>query len=128
MKKLVFNLFVAASLAGFGGSALAADCDLALGEKTFKKCKACHKLEDGKNGVGPHLFGIVGRAVAGVDGYKYSNGMTAYAEGGKVWDAAALDAFMIKPKDEVKGTKMSFGGIRKEEQRAALICYLETQK
>ena len=50
------------------------------GEKQFRKCKACHKLEDGKNGVGPHLAGIVGRGVADVDGYKYSSAMAAYGE------------------------------------------------
>ena len=102
--------------------------DVAKGEKVFKRCKACHKVEDGKNGVGPHLFGIVGRAVAGVDGYKYSKGMATYAEGGAVWDAARLDAYLTNPKKEVKGTKMAFAGLKKEAQRADIIAYLETLK
>ena len=106
------------------GLAQAADCDVALGEKMYKRCKACHKLEDGAKGIGPHLFGITDRPVAGVEGYKYSKGMLAYAEGGAVWDDARMDAFLTKPKKEVKGTKMSFAGIKKEDQRAALICYL----
>ncbi|MEO1495098.1 MAG: cytochrome c family protein [Pseudomonadota bacterium] len=100
--------------------------DVAKGEKVFKRCKACHKVEDGKNGVGPHLFGVVGRAVASVDGYKYSKGMTSYAEGGAVWDAERLDAYLTAPKKEVKGTKMAFAGLRKDTQRADIIAYLET--
>ena len=126
MKK-TFAALLGFALLAPAGAALAAECDLKLGEKMYKRCKACHKLEDGKNGVGPHLFGIIDRAVAGVEGYKYSKGMQAYAEGGAVWDVARLDAFLIKPKNEVKGTKMSFAGLKKEEQRAALICYLEKE-
>ena len=120
---------VAAALFTFvAGPALADACDVKLGEKSFRACKACHKLDDGKNGVGPHLFGVVNRAVASVDGYKYSKGMVAYAEGGAVWDAERLDRYLTKPKDEVKGTKMSYGGLKKDDRRAALICYLETVK
>ena len=124
MKKMFASLVSLTFLASVG-AAQAADCDVKLGEKMFKRCKACHKLEDGKNGVGPHLFGIVGRDVAGVADYKYSKGMEAYGAGDEVWDQARFDAFMAKPKKEVKGTKMSFAGIKKEEQRAALFCYLE---
>ena len=111
----------------FAGSAMA-EGDVTKGEKVFKRCKACHKVEDGKNGVGPHLFGIVGRTVASVDGFKYSKGMTAYAETKPAWDAATLDAFLTKPKKEVKGTKMAFAGLKKDSQRADLIAYLETLK
>ncbi len=121
---LVAGLAVLALSAGAASAG-----DVAKGEKVFKRCKACHKVEDGKNGVGPHLFGIVGRAVATVDGYKYSKGMTEYASGdGVVWDAARLDAYLTKPKAEVKGTKMAFAGLKKEAQRADLIAYLETLK
>lgn len=96
------------------------------GEKQYKKCKACHKLEDGKNGVGPHLHAIVGRSVGDVDGFNYSKAMVEFgSDGEKVWDAALLDAYLTKPKKLVKGTKMAFGGIRKEKDRVALICYLE---
>ena len=111
----------------FAGSAMA-EGDVEKGEKVFKRCKACHKVEDGKNGVGPHLFGIVGRSVASVDGYKYSDGMTAYAGSDAVWDAARLDAYLKAPKKEVKGTKMAFAGLKKDEQRADIIAYLETLK
>lgn len=125
MKKHILTLTAALSLAAFAGAAQA-EGDVAKGEKLFKRCKACHKIEDGKNGVGPHLAGIVGRAVGAVEGYKYSKGMMAYAEGGTAGDEARLDAFMTKPKNEVKGTKMSFGGFKKEDQRADLIAYLKT--
>ncbi len=127
MKKGFAGALAALVMMG-AGAAVAAECDMKLGEKTFKACKACHKLEDGKNGVGPHLFGIVDRPVASIDGFKYSKALTAYAEGGAVWDAARLDAFITKPKNEVKGTKMAYGGQKKEDRRAALICYLATIK
>lgn len=101
------------------------DDAIALGEKQYRKCKACHKLEDGKNGVGPHLFGVVGRGVADIDGYKYSSAMVEFgSDAEKVWDEALLSAYLEKPKDLVKGTKMAFGGIKKEDQRNAVICYL----
>ena len=97
----------------------------AAGEKQYRKCKACHKLEDGKKGVGPHLFGVVGRTIGAVDGFKYSKAMVAYGEdGSKAWDDALLDAYLTKPKDLIKGTKMAFAGIKKEKDRKALICFL----
>ena len=127
MKKVLSGLAAVIAVSLFAGSALA-DGDVKKGEKVFKRCKACHKVEDGKNGVGPHLFGIVGRHVAGVDGYKYSSAMTEYASGDAVWDEARLTAYLTKPKDEVPGTKMAFAGLKKEKQIADLITYLETLK
>ena len=94
---------------------------LKAGEKAFKKCKACHKLDEGKNGVGPSLHNIVGKDIGSVDGYKYSEALLGM-DG--VWDATALDAFLTKPKDFAPGTKMSFPGVKKEEDRAAIILYL----
>ena len=127
MRKSFVGTVAALVMMGAGG-AMAADCDLALGEKSFRACKACHKLEDGKNGVGPHLFGIVDRPVAAVDGFKYSKAMVGYAEGGTVWDTERLDRYLLKPKAEVKGTKMAYGGLKKDDRRAALICYLAENK
>lgn len=104
----------------------AADPQLAAaGEKVFKKCAACHKLGDGaKNTTGPILNGIVGGAAGAVEGFKYSKPLLAMAEAGLVWDEAALHGFLENPKAYVKGTKMSFAGLKKEEDRAALIAYL----
>jgi S-disulfanyl-L-cysteine oxidoreductase SoxD len=97
----------------------------AAGEKVFKKCAACHKVGDGaKNSTGPHLNGIVGRAAGAVEGFKYSKPMADMAAGGLVWDDASLHAFLENPKGFMKGTKMSFAGLKKEEDRAAVIAYL----
>ncbi len=102
---------------------LYASADLGAGEKLFKKCKACHKLEAGGTSTGPSLFGIVGRDVATIDGFGYSGTM---AELGGAWTPERLDEFLIKPKDMVPGTKMTFAGFKKPAQRANLIAYLAT--
>ncbi|WP_299873780.1 c-type cytochrome [uncultured Sulfitobacter sp.] len=97
------------------------------GEKVFKKCKSCHQLGEGaKNRAGPILTGIVGSPAGQVDGFKYSKALTAMAEDGLVWDEAALTAFLAKPKAFMKGTKMSFAGLRKEEDLIAITAYLQS--
>ncbi|WP_299427918.1 cytochrome c family protein [uncultured Shimia sp.] len=96
--------------------------DSAKGEKAFKKCKACHTVDQGgKKKTGPNLFGIVGAPVASVDGYKYSKALVAL---GGTWSVDQLDAFLTKPKALVKGTKMTFAGMKKATDRANLIAYL----
>ena len=105
------------------GAALAAG-DAAAGEKVFKKCKTCHTFDPGKKKIGQHLKGVIGRKAGAVEGYKYSKTM---AGSDIVWDAANLDEFLKKPKAFMKGTKMSFGGLKKESQRADLIAYLKAQ-
>ncbi|MCP5087847.1 MAG: cytochrome c family protein [Rhodobacteraceae bacterium] len=102
-----------------------AAADVDKGKKVFSKCKACHKLDNGTNGVGPHLFGVMDRDIGSVDGFKYSGGMTT-VEGN--WDAATLDAFLTKPKDLISDTKMSFAGLKKPADRVNLIGYLMTIK
>ena len=124
MKHVAYVAGVAALVIG-GGMAHAADAD--KGKKVFRKCKACHKVEAGKKGVGPHLFGVVGRAVGSVEGYKYSKGMLDFADG-KSWTAEELDGYLTNPKKHVKGTKMAFAGLRKEADRADVIAYLESLK
>ena len=100
---------------------------IAAGEKVFKKCTACHKVGEGaKNGVGPMLNGIVGRAAGGVEGFRYSNALSDMAATGLVWDAEALHAFLENPKAYLKGTKMSFAGLKDEEDRDAVVAYLST--
>ncbi|MBY8975111.1 cytochrome c family protein [Rhodobacteraceae bacterium NNCM2] len=122
MKKLV-QIVGAMALIATGTAAQAGDA--AKGEKVFRKCKACHKLEEGKNAVGPSLYAIVNSPIASVDGFSYSDAMATYGEG-KTWTVEELDAFLTKPKAHIKGTKMSFAGLRKEDQRADVIAYLET--
>ena len=101
---------------------LYAAADAAAGEKIFAQCKACHKT-DGTNATGPHLDGVVGRAVASVADFRYSDGMVAH---GGNWDPEALQTFLENPKGVVAGTKMSFAGLPKVEDRANVIKYLES--
>ncbi|MDB6178836.1 cytochrome c family protein [Paracoccus sp. Z330] len=108
-------------------AALMAEADAAAGEKGFGKCKACHKL-DGSDGVGPHLNGVVGRDVAGIAGFAYSDAMVEHAAEAPQWTPEALQEFLENPKGVVKGTKMSFAGLKKPEDRADLIAYLESQQ
>ncbi|WP_204114523.1 c-type cytochrome [Shimia biformata] len=97
------------------------------GEKVFKKCKSCHQLGDGaKNKTGPILTGIVDAPIAHVEGFKYSKPMQALGENGAVWTEAELAAFLAKPKAYLKGTKMSFAGLKKEDDIAAVLAYLQS--
>lgn len=107
---------------------VAADPELvAAGEQVFKKCKACHQVGDGaKNRSGPILNGVVGKQAGAVDGFKYSKPLMEKADGGLVWDADNLRAFLAKPKDFIPRTKMSFNGLRKDEELDAIIAYLST--
>jgi cytochrome c len=99
-----------------------ASADAAAGEKVFAKCKACHKI-DGSNATGPHLDGVVGRAVASVADFTYSDGMK---EHGGEWTPEALSTFLHNPKAAAPGTKMAFAGLPKATDRANLIAYLQT--
>jgi len=102
-----------------------ASADAAAGARVFKKCAACHKLADGENGVGPHLFGVVGRDKGAVDGYGYS-GTLASMEGD--WSPENLNGFLEKPSNYADGTTMSFAGLKKLDDRANVIAYLQTIK
>ncbi|EPX77893.1 c-type cytochrome [Litoreibacter arenae] len=104
-------------------AAVMAEADAGAGEKVFSKCKACHKLEDGGKGTGPHLWSIVGRDIAAVGDFGYSN-VLAEKEGD--WTPEHLQEFLADPKGWAPGTKMSFAGLKKIEDRANLIAYLET--
>jgi len=96
--------------------------DVVSGEKIFKKCAACHSIKQGgKNKIGPALYNVVGRAVGGVDDYKYSKALASY---GKEWTFEELNGFLKKPASYLKGTKMSYAGLRKEKDRASVIKYL----
>lgn len=112
---------VPASAAAAAPIAVAMTGDAKAGKKVFKKCKACHKLKKGKNGAGPSLHNIVGAQAASVEGFKYSKAMTA---AGITWDVETLSAFFKKPKSVVSGTKMQFGGLKKDQDIENLIAYL----
>ena len=104
-----------------------ADGDPDAGEKVFRKCKACHAVGEGaENKVGPMLNGIVGRQAATVPDFGYSPTLVELSEGGLVWTPEELDLFLTKPRDYAKGIKMTFAGLRKEEDRVNIIAYLAT--
>ncbi len=108
--------------AGGGIAALLAAADAEAGAKLSKKCAACHSFDKGgKKKVGPNLWDIVGKAIAGGEGYKYSGALSGL---GGEWTYDNLDAFLTKPKDFAAGTKMSFAGLKKAEDRANLIAFL----
>lgn len=114
------------ALAAFSFAAHA-EGDAKKGERVFKKCKACHQVGEGaKDKVGPQLNNIFGRTIGSVEGFKYSKNMAAMGEEGKVWDEENIAEFLKKPKDYVKGTKMSFAGLKKEKDRENIIAYLKT--
>ena len=116
---------LAFALACLAGPALA-DGDPAKGEKVFTKCKACHAVgENAKNKVGPQLNGIVGAEIASVEGFKYSDAFQAKKAEGLVWSEETLDAYLTKPKDFIPGNKMTFTGLRKEDDREDVIAYLK---
>ncbi len=101
-----------------------AAADAAKGEKEFKACKACHKLEDGANSTGPHLYGSVDRAIASVDGFGYSDALVALQGG--TWSPEELQLYIENPKDYAPGNKMTYKGMKDIEDRANLIAYLAT--
>ena len=102
--------------------ALFASTSAADGAKIFKKCAACHSIvQGGANKIGPALWSILGRKAGSVSGYKYSKAMLAH---GKPWSFEEMDGFLTKPKDWIKGTKMSFAGLKNAKDRAAVILYM----
>ncbi len=116
---------------GAGGAAAAvkptnfAAGDPVKGATVFAKCQSCHSITSGgANGIGPNLYGVMGKKHAHMAGFAYSDGMVAMPG---VWDWAAMDAWLANPKKYVAGTKMSFAGLSKPEDRADLIRYLNDQ-
>ncbi len=107
--------------------AVAFDAELAAeGEKVFKKCKACHQVGEGAtNKTGPVLNGVVGASIGHIEDFRYSKVFGQMKDDGMVWDEANLAAFLAKPKDFAKGTKMSFAGLRKDSEIASVIEYLK---
>ena len=103
-------------------AALMALADLDHGKKIFKKCSACHSIKSGGgNKIGPALYNVVGRAVGGVQDYKYSKSLITY---GNEWTFEELNGFLIKPAKWIKGTKMAFAGLKNEKDRASVILFM----
>jgi cytochrome c len=103
---------------------LLATADIAKGEKLSKACAACHSFDQGgPSKVGPNLWGIVGGKKAHIGGFAYSDTLKNM---GGTWTYADLNQFLWKPKSLVEGTKMNFAGLKKPEDRAAMIAWLRT--
>src|SRR6056297_1480328 len=104
-------------------AAMVASADVGNGERLYRRCQACHKLEDGANGVGPHLYGVVGRDIAGVDGFNYSDALKGL-DG--AWTLDQLSAWIENPREFAPGNRMGFAGLKDEQDRADLMAYLQT--
>lgn len=98
--------------------------DAAAGKTAFARCSGCHSV-GGNNGVGPGLQGVLGRKAGSAAGFHYSPAMQAAA---KVWDAAALDAFIASPQQALPGNAMPFAGVPDAKVRADIVAYLGTLK
>lgn len=103
---------------------LLASADAAAGERVFAKCTACHTIDQGgANGIGPNLYGTMGKAIAGHAGFAYSS---ALADKGGEWTWEAMDAWLTSPRGFANGTKMSFAGLSKPEDRANVMEFMAT--
>jgi cytochrome c len=104
---------------------LLASADAAAGQAGVRVCSSCHSFTpDGKNGAGPGLYDVVGRLVGSHEGYAYSAALIEHKDRGDVWTYENLNAFINNPKSYAPGTKMSYTGMKNDEQRANLIAYL----
>lgn len=136
LEENAYNVEALAEDAGAGGPAkpagpepilaMLAAADVAKGEKIAKACAACHSFQKGgPNGVGPNLWGTIGGKKHHAAGYAYSGALLEV--GGDVWTYAEMNKFLWKPKAYAPNTKMSYAGLKKPEDRAALIAWLRTQ-
>ncbi len=119
-------LFLVTTCLGLMVDAALADGDMVAGEKVFQRCVSCHVVVDKTNKKGPTLRGVVGRPVASVDGFAYSDAMKAFGATGAVWDEATLDKFLKDPIGFVIGVKMVIAPVRRDTERADLIAFLKS--
>ncbi len=118
-------IIIAAASSALLPAAPAAAQDAAAGQRVFNQCRACHTVEQGgRNGVGPNLHGLFGRAAGSVEGFRYSAPMRAKAEEGLVWTAETLPPYIENPKAVVPGGSIAYAGLRNEQQRSDLVAYL----
>ncbi|WP_028021497.1 c-type cytochrome [Enterovibrio calviensis] len=128
MKSTTASLFGAALLFSPLAVNAADDALIAAGEQQAAVCKACHQVEpNGITVVGPPLYGLADREIAGFSGFSYSDGLSANRVEGKTWDAESLDAFLTSPADFAPGTNMVYPGVKDPGARAAIIAWLATK-
>lgn len=107
---------------------LLASADISAGERVARRCASCHSFDSGMaDGTGPHLWGVLGRAVAAVDGFNYSAAMQEYGETTDAWRYENMYNFLESPRRYMPGTAMSFAGLRDQEDRINLIAYMHEQ-
>lgn len=107
---------------------LLAGADIGAGERVARRCASCHSFDEGgANGTGPMLWDVIGRDVAGVSGFNYSQAMQEYADGGTEWMYENMSAYLESPRNYVPGTAMSFAGLRDQTDRINLIAYMRSQ-
>lgn len=106
---------------------LLAEADAEAGAGVARKCASCHNFNQGEpNKTGPALYGVVGASIAHRDDFDYSDALLAHKEAGETWTYEHLNAFLESPKGFAPGTKMTFAGLRSEQDRADLLAYLQT--
>ena len=124
--RLIFNLDgeQAAAAPAAPVAVAAVEGDIKAGKKVFRKCSACHKLEQDRHTVGPSLHGVIGATAGKADGFRYS---AQLQESGIVWTADTLTAFLSDPRGTIPGNKMQFPGLKKDEDITNLIAYLQAE-
>jgi cytochrome c2 len=122
MKKLFVSLIVAAGVFA-AGSVSAAEGDPAAGKRVFGQCSACHTVVKGKNGLGPSLNGVVSRKAGTAEGFK--NYSPAMQKSDIVWTEENLAKYLKDPKGFIPGNRMIFAGLKKDEDIANVVAYIE---
>ena len=125
MRRMMIGMTVMAGTLVLSGAGWAQDnADVAEGARLYKRaCLACHANEAGQNKVGPSLFGVAGRKAGSVPGFNYSQAMKA---ADVTWEDAAIDKYIADPKKFLPGNKMVYAGLKKGEERKAIVAYLKT--
>jgi len=96
--------------------------DAAAGETVFAQCRTCHLVEEGKNGVGPSLYGVIGRPAGSIEGFNYSD---ANANSGITWTPEIMYEYLEAPREYMPGTRMAYPGLKDPQDRANVIAYLD---
>lgn len=127
MTRAVLVLAHAALLLIGGNASLAASED-GLGERAFwTRCSTCHSATEDRTKIGPTLLGILGRPIASVPGFDYSDALKELGDTGAIWDEANLSLYLTDPRAFVAGNKMSFQGVKDPGKVANIIAYLKAR-